>query len=279
MFITCLAIGDIVGKPGRGVVRAKLAHICQDARVDVVIANAENAAGGSGLTPELARKLLNSGIQCLTLGDHCLKRAEIIPALTDRSDIIRPLNLPPEVPGRGWTVVTTPDGVKVGVLCALGRLFMKPSDCPFHAIDAALAAMPENVTVRIVDFHAEATSEKQAMGWHLDGRVSALVGTHTHVPTSDERILPGGTAYITDIGMTGPHDSVLGRRKDRVVRVMITGVPAHFDVAKDDVRLQGVLVRIDAQTGKAAEIRRIEVRAGRGEAPAEESAEGTNHEE
>ena len=279
MSVTCLVIGDIVGKPGRGVVRAKLGRLCGDEGVDVVIANAENAAGGSGLTPELARKLLSSGIHCITLGDHCLKRAEIIPALAERSDIIRPLNLPHEVAGRGWTVVTTDSGVKVGVLCALGRLFMKPSDCPFHAIDAALAAMPEDVKVRILDFHAEATSEKKAMGWHLDGRVSALVGTHTHVPTSDECVLPEGTAYITDIGMTGPHDSVLGRRKDRVVPVMITGVPAHFDVAKDDVRLQGALIRIDVETGKAADIRRIEVKADGARPPAEEGDEATNQEE
>ena len=271
MLITCLVIGDIVGKPGRGVVRAKLGRLCRDEGVDVVIANAENAAGGSGLTPELARKLLNSGIHCITLGDHCLKRAEIIPTLAERSDIVRPLNLPHEVPGRGATVVTTESGVKVGVLCALGRLFMKPSDCPFHAIDAALADVPDDVKVRLLDFHAEASSEKVAMGWFLNGRASIVFGTHTHVPTADYRVLDGGTAFVSDLGMTGPYDGVLGRKKDRVLYHLTTQMPTPFSIAEGDPRIHAMLVTVDETTGKAESIEPIVVYGYAEDAPDEDN--------
>ena len=260
MKVRVLMIGDVVGKPGRSILREELAGLRQRESADFVIANGENAAGGSGITPDLARRLKNYGIDCITLGDHCFKRAEIIPTLVERDDILRPANLPAGAPGRGWAVMETEGGVRVAVICAIGRIFMKPNDCPFAAVDRALGGIGGDVKVRIVDFHAEATSEKVAMGWYLDGRASAVIGTHTHIPTSDERILPGGTAYVSDIGMTGPHDSVLGRLKDRVLSSLVTGVPARYDVAKDDVRLQGVLVEADTDTGHATEIRRIEVK-------------------
>jgi len=257
--VRILVIGDVVGKPGRTILREELPSLRERESVDLVIANAENVAGGSGITPDLARRLANSGIDCITLGDHCFKKAEIMPTLQERDDILRPINLPAPAPGRGWTVIETAAAVRVAVICAIGRIFMKPNDCPFLAVDRALGEMDADVSAHIVDFHAEATSEKVAMGWYLDGRASAVIGTHTHIPTSDERVLPGGTAYITDIGMTGPHDSVLGRRKDRVLSSLVTGVPARYDVAKGDVRIQGVVLDIDADTGRATGIRRIEV--------------------
>lgn len=260
MNVRILVIGDVVGKPGRSILREELPRLRERESADFVIADAENVAGGSGITPDLARRLVRSGIDCITLGDHCFRRAEIIPLLGEREDIVRPVNLPQAAPGRGWTVIETEAGFRVAVICAIGRIFMKPNDCPFIAIDRALRDIDSDVKVRIVDFHAEATSEKVAMGWHLDGLASAVVGTHTHIPTGDERILPGGTAYITDIGMTGPHDSVLGRRKDRVLSSLITGVPARYDVAEGDVRIQGVLLEIDTDTGHATEIKRIEVK-------------------
>ncbi len=255
-----LMIGDIVGRPGRTMVKQQLPALIDELDIQLCVANAENAAGGSGLTPPLALELLGVGIDCLTMGDHVFKQKEIMSFLQADPRVLRPANLPPEAPGRGWTVLESRGGVPVAVINLLGRIFMPPADCPFHAVDALLEELPSQTKVTLVDVHAEATSEKVALGWHLDGRVSAVVGTHTHIPTADARLLPGGTAYITDLGMTGPYESVLGRRIDRVLRSVITGVPTSFDVAKGDVRLSGVLIAVDETTGRATAIERIERR-------------------
>ena len=253
-----LIIGDIVGRPGRAVVKQQLGQLRRQLQVQLCVANAENAAGGSGLTPALAGELFSSGVDCLTMGDHVFRRKELLSYLQVAKRLLRPANFPPETPGRGWTVLETDAGVPVAVINLLGRVFMNPIECPFHAVDDILGQLPAEVKVILVDMHAEATSEKVALGWYLDGRVSAVVGTHTHVATADGRVLPGGTAYITDIGMTGPYESVLGVRTDRVLRSIITRVPASFEVAKGDVRLSGGLIAVDEESGKASAIERIE---------------------
>jgi len=260
MEITILCIGDVVGRPGRYVLSQSLPNLVRDHQIDCIIANVENAAGGSGLTPQLYDKFVRYGAHVLTLGDHALKRVEIVPVLKRSDRLIRPANLPPESPGRGSTIYTTGRGPRIGVITVMGRLYMKPPvDCPFHAVDTFLGSLPTDVKIVVVEIHAEATSEKMAMGWHLEGRASLVFGTHTHVPTADERVLPGGTAYISDLGMTGPYDSVLGRRKDRVVYTMVTGIPSPFDVAIGDPRLCGVIVRVDSDTGRATHIERVRV--------------------
>ncbi len=265
MQINLLCIGDIVGRPGRFAVSQALPHLIRQHDLHCVIANAENIAGGSGLTPQLYDKLRRYGVDLITMGDHIYRRQEIIPLLEKTDRIVRPANLSPAAVGRSVAVYETRPGPKVAVISLLGRLFMKTmSDCPFRAVDQVLGQLPADVKIVVVDMHAEATSEKIAMGWHLDGRVSLLFGTHTHVPTADERILPRGTAYITDVGMTGPYDSVLGRRKDRVVRTMITNLPSPFDVATDDPRLCGVLVRVDSAAGRATHIERVCIDGGSG---------------
>jgi metallophosphoesterase (TIGR00282 family) len=251
-------IGDIVGRPGRAVVKQQLGELRRQREVQLCVANAENTAGGSGLTPALAGDLFSFGIDCLTMGDHVFRRKELVSYLQAERRLVRPANFPPEAPGRGWTVLETEAGVRVAVINLLGRVFMNPIECPFHAVDDILGQLAPEVKVILVDMHAEATSEKVALGWYLDGRVSAVVGTHTHVATADARVLPGGTAYITDLGMTGPYESVLGVRTDRVLRSIITRVPASFEVAKGDVRLSGVLVAVDEVSGKASSIERIE---------------------
>lgn len=255
-----LFIGDIVGKPGRDVATRAVPLLIAARKLDLVIANAENAAGGSGLTPDIYRDLVAAGVDAITLGDHIYRRREIIPILHREANIVRPANMPADAPGRAWTTVTARDGTLVGVFSLLGQLYMKPIDSPFEAANRVLAAMPSDVRVRFLDFHAEATGEAQLMGRHLDGRVSAVLGTHTHVPTADECILPGGTAFQCDVGMTGPFDSILGRRIDRVLETRLTANPTAFDVATEDVRLCGSIVEIDAETGKATAIERLCVR-------------------
>ncbi len=254
-----LFIGDIVGKPGRRIIRQTLAQLRQREQLSFVIANAENAANGSGITVEIFQELLDSGIDCLTAGDHIYRRKEIIPTLETRPEIVKPANFPAVSPGRCWTVLPASNGVSVGVLSLLGRVYMRPVDCPFTAADRVLAEMPKEVKVRVVDFHAEATSDKQLMGRHLDGRVSAVLGTHTHVPTADEQILPGGTAFQCDVGMTGPYASIIGRRVDRVLTTTLTFRPTEFDVASEDVRICGAVVETSPQTGLSTAIRRIKV--------------------
>jgi len=261
MPLRILALGDIVGRPGRQVVHQKLPGIVREKQIDFVIANGENIAGGSGITQNLFHKLRSYGVDVITLGDHIYKKVDIIPTLDSSERIVRPANLSPQAAGRTFTVVTTNSGVAVGVFSLLGRIFMSlPADDPFAAANRVLNEIPKNVRVCVCDVHAEATSEKIALGHWLDGRCSLIFGTHTHVPTADAKILPGGSAFITDLGMCGPYDSVLGRRKDRVVKFMSTNMPAPFDVATNDVRLSGVVAEIDSETGRAISIERVEVR-------------------
>ncbi len=261
MAIRILALGDIVGRPGRQILSQKLPGLVRERAVDLVVANAENIAGGSGITANLFNKIRSYGVDVVTLGDHVYRRTDIVPTMQNSERIVRPANLSSAAAGRQWTVVTTNSGVSVGVFCLLGRIYMNlPADDPFAAADRVLGAMPENVRVCVCDMHAEATSEKVGMGHWLDGRCSLVVGTHTHIPTADARILPGGSAVITDLGMCGPYDSILGRRKDRVLKHMTTSMPQLFEVATGDVRMCGVLAEIDAETGRGISIERIEVR-------------------
>ncbi|MEX2317030.1 MAG: TIGR00282 family metallophosphoesterase [Pirellulales bacterium] len=252
-----LFIGDIVGSPGRDIVCRAAAGLVVEKKLDLIVANAENAAGGSGLTAANFRELVRAGVDAITLGDHIYRRKEIYSTLANEPNIVKPANLPPEAVGREWAVVTARNGVQVAIVSLLGRLFMKPVDSPWTAADRVLAQIPSDIRVRFVDFHGEATSDKQLMGRYLDGRVTAVLGTHTHVPTADECILPGGTAFQCDVGMTGPHDSILGRRTDRVMETTLTGLPTEFDVATGDVRINGSIVDCDPETGRAAAIERL----------------------
>jgi len=227
------------------------------------VVNGENAAGGRGVTRAVAEELFSAGADVITLGDHAWDQKEIMGFIGDTERLLRPANYPPGVPGRGCCVVETPFG-RVLVVNLLGRVFLPPvADCPFRTADAILQAEAEGVAVRIVDFHAEATSEKKALGWYLAGRVTAVVGSHTHVATADEAVLPGGTAYITDMGMTGPHDSVLGRDKESVLQKFLTGLPARFKVASGGVACEAVLIEADERTGRAEAIRRIRWEEGK----------------
>jgi metallophosphoesterase (TIGR00282 family) len=252
-----LFIGDIVGSPGVTFVRRALPALRTRDQIDLVIANAENAANGSGLTPNLYRRLREAGVDLVTLGDHIYKKAEIIATLEKEERICKPANFPPDAPGREFALAAARDGTSVAVLSVLGRTFMRSVDCPFRAADRVLAALDGQTRCIIVDAHAEATADKYLLGHHLKGRVSAVLGTHTHVPTADEQILPGGTAFISDVGMTGPYDSILGRRIDRVLPTTLTFVPSSFDVATGDPRLAGALVDIDPATGHSQSIHRI----------------------
>ena len=252
-----LFIGDIVGKPGRQIVCRAVEQLVAQQQLDLVIANAENSAGGSGLTPANYRELIRAGVDAITLGDHVYRRKEIYSVLESEPNIVKPANLPPESVGRDWAVVKARNGVQVGIACLLGQLFMRPVDSPWQAADRVLGAMPSEARVRLIDFHAEATSDMQLMGRYLDGRVSAVLGTHTHVPTADECLLPGGTAFQCDVGMTGPFESIIGRRIDRVMETTLTSRPTEFDVATEDVRLCGTIVTVDPSTGRATAIERL----------------------
>ncbi len=254
-----LCIGDVVGRPGREAVGRLVGMLRQDSGAECVVVNAENAAGGSGITTRITRDLFAAGADVITLGDHAWKQRDVFEAFGEFSTLIRPANFPSEAPGRGACLVELEGGLQVGVINLVGRVFMDPAECPFRAADAAIAELGRKTHVIVVDMHAEATSEKVAMGRYLDGRVSVVFGTHTHVVTADETILGGGTAYITDVGMTGPHDSVLGREVKPVLKKLTTGVPARFEVATGDVRLSGIVVTVDEHTGRATEIRRIQV--------------------
>ncbi len=274
MQINILCIGDVVGGPGRYVVANALPALVKEHDLHCVIANVENAAAGSGLTAQLYEKFKRYGVHLMTLGDHLYRKTDIVPVLEKGIDIVRPANYPPQSVGKTFAVYETAVGPKVAVISLLGRLYMRPpTDCPFRAVDHVIRQLPPDVNIVVVDMHAEATSEKVAMGWHLDGKVSLVYGTHTHVQTADESILPGGTAYITDLGMTGPYDSILGRRKDRVLRNMLTNLPAPFDVATDDPRLYGVVVSVEPNTGVATRIQRIRVDADKSKMPPEMASE------
>jgi metallophosphoesterase (TIGR00282 family) len=257
MDFRALLIGDIVGKPGRRALAVGLPQLMKDHPIDVIIANGENTAGGSGITPAIFEELRAMGVDVVTLGDHVYRKKEAVPLLTESDRLLRPLNLPDEAAGRGWTVLESQSGFPFAVVTLLGRTFMKPSNCPFHAVDKALAEIGDRAKLIFVEMHAEATSDKIGMGWHLDGRASAVFGTHTHVQTSDERVLPQGAAFITDLGMTGPHEGVLGRRKEKVLSAVITGMPTYFDVATGDLRVCGALVTADTQTGRSSAIQRV----------------------
>lgn len=259
-YVRILFIGDVVGKPGRSIVRGALPALRAREQIDVVIANAENAADGSGITPKIYRELTAAGVDGFTLGDHIYRRSEIYSVLEAEGNVVKPANYPQEAPGKTWTVLHTASGVAVGLFSVLGRVYMRPVDCPFRACDRVLADMPQEVKVRFLDIHAEATSDKQLLGRYVDGRVSAAIGTHTHVPTADEQIFPGGTAFQCDAGMTGPYDSILGRRIDRVLETTLTFRPTPFQVATGDVRLSGTLIDVDPASGRASAIRRLMLR-------------------
>jgi len=258
--VRILYIGDIFGRPGRNIVKERLPELVSEYAPDLILANGENAAAGFGITPKLVDELLGLGIAVLTTGNHIWDKKEIYPYLAEHADgpLLRPANYPPQVPGRGLYVGKTRAGLEFAVINLQGRVFMPPIDCPFRTVDNLLEMVPETVKIRFVDMHAEATSEKLAMGWYLNGRVTAMVGTHTHIPTADEKVLPGGTAYITDLGMTGPYESIIGVEKDTVIRKFLSQIPERFEVAKGDVRLCGVLVEADRQTGRAVSIKRID---------------------
>ncbi len=243
-----LFIGDIVGSPGRRIVAERLADIVAQHRVDLVIANVENAASGFGITPRLAEELLEVGVEVLSGGNHIWDRKEILDYFPHQPRLLRPANYPDSSPGSGLYIGAAKNGVRYAVLNLQGRVFMASIDCPFRTADRELARIPAEVRVVIVDMHAETTSEKLAMGWHLDGRVTAMVGTHTHVATADEQILPQGTAYITDVGMTGPHDSVIGMDKAGILKRFLDGLPARFEVAEGNVQMNAVLLEVD-ETG------------------------------
>src|SRR5271166_6371299 len=252
-----LFIGDIVGSPGRKIVHDRLADILTQRSIDLCIANGENSASGFGITPRLAEELFASGVEVITGGNHIWDRKEIFDFFPHEPRLIRPANFPNGSLGKGLFVGVAKNGVGYAVLNLQGRTFMTPIDDPFRAAAHELAQVPAGVKVIIVDMHAEATSEKQAMGWYLDGKVSLVVGTHTHVATADERVLPGGTAYITDVGMTGPHDSIIGMDKTGILQKFLDAMPAKFTVAEGDVRMNTVLLDVDESTGRARSIERL----------------------
>jgi metallophosphoesterase (TIGR00282 family) len=260
--VKVLFIGDIFGQPGRRIVKEVLPGVIEEHAPDLVLANGENAAGGFGITPPLVEELLGLGIAVLTSGNHIWDKKELLPYLAEHADgrLLRPANYPGGAigaPGHGMYLGKTRAGLEYAVINLQGRVFMTDIDCPFRTADALIAQIPSHIKLRIVDFHAEATSEKIALGWYLDGRVTAVVGTHTHVPTADETVLPGRTAYISDLGMTGPYDSVIGMDKQAVIHKFLSGLPVRFEVAKGDVRFCAVLIQADPETGKAVSIERV----------------------
>jgi len=258
---TLLFIGDIVGRPGRELVRRAVPALVAHHKVDLVIANVENAAAGFGVTPDIADDFLTHGVHVMTGGNHTWDKKEIVPYFADQPCLLRPANMPAGTPGRGRFVARATNGTPVAVINVMGRVFMTAIDDPFRVVLDEIEAVREHATIVFVDFHAEATSEKVAMGWYLDGRVTAVVGTHTHVQTADERVLPQGTAYVTDAGMTGPHDSVIGVERSAIIQRFLTGLPQRFDVASENPRINGILVTADEQTGRAIGIERVNLSA------------------
>ena len=253
-----LFIGDIVGQPGRKAIKALLPGLVKKNKVDCAVANAENAAGGSGITPAIAKELLGYGLDALTSGDHIWKRKEAVELLESERRVLRPLNYPRETPGSGSLVIELAEGERIGIINLLGRVFMQPIECPFRACREEIDRLKKVTPNIFVDIHAEATSEKIALGWYLDGLVTAVMGTHTHVQTADEKILPRGEAYITDVGMTGPFDSVIGRKKEQILTRFITQMPTRFEMAEDNIWLNGVLIDFDPKIGKANSIERVQ---------------------
>jgi len=257
-----LFLGDIVGKPGRAAVRHFVPILRERHALDVCVGNSENSAGGAGITPESADDLLEAGLDLLTSGNHTWSRREILPYLDRRgSRQLRPANYPDGAPGRGHAIVTGRGGRKLGVINLEGRVFMKPLECPFRTAERLIAELRQETPCILVDMHCEATSESQAMGWHLDGRVSAVVGTHRHVQTADERVLPQGTAYITDLGMTGPTEGVIGVDRDLILQRFISQMPVRFEPAKGPAALHGAVITVDPESGRASRIERLRVPA------------------
>ena len=252
-----LLIGDVIGRPGREILARQLMPLREELGVELVVANCENVAGGAGVTPSTADELFRSGVDALTSGNHVWRKTEGLQLLKLDPRVIRPANYPDGSPGHGSTIVETLSGQKVGILNVMGRVFMEPLDCPFRTAERELSRLRLVTPVIIVDIHAEATSEKAALGWFLDGKVSCVFGTHTHIPTADERLLPQGTAFITDVGMTGPYDSVIGRRVEQVMERFLLGLPHKSEVAEHNVQLRAALVDVDPTTGKANSIQRI----------------------
>ncbi len=254
-----LFLGDVVGRPGYAAVTDQAKRLRDQWQLDFIVVNAENAADGSGLTERQFRGLMAAGVDGLTMGDHIYRKLELKPTLETDHRIVKPANYPASSPGRPWTVLGAEGGPQLAIVSLLGRVFTRPVDCPFAAIDRVLAEIPPTVTVRLVDVHAETTGEKQSLGRYLDGRVAAVLGTHTHVATADAQIFPGGTAYQTDVGMTGPYHSIIGRDIDRVLQTTTTFEPIHFHVATDDVRLCGAMIEVDPLTGLARSIQPVSV--------------------
>lgn len=252
-------IGDIVGRVGRAAVTEQLKNIRREYKIDFVVANVENAAGGFGMLPYMAEDFLSAGVDVMTSGNHIFDKRDILDYIKDQPRLLRPANYAQELPGSGVWTGKSNQGILVSVINLQGRIFMAPNDCPFHAVDKILNSLDKKIKIILVDNHAEATSEKVAMGWYLDGRVSAVVGTHTHVPTADERILTNGTAYITDLGMTGPYDSVIGIDKNTVIEKFLLGLSRKLEIGEKDCSLCGVIVDVNPETGQAKSIVRLRV--------------------
>ena len=256
-----LFVGDIVGSPGRRILKDHLADMVQQRGIDLAIVNCENAASGFGITPRLAEELFAAGADVLSGGNHIWDRKEILEYFPHQPKLLRPANFPDGLPGSGLFDGKTRSGIDYAVLNLQGRTFMAPIDCPFRAAERELARIPPETKIIVVDMHAETTSEKQAMGWFLDGKVSAVVGTHTHVMTADAHVLPKGTAFITDVGMTGPHDSIIGMAKESIIERFLKSLPARFEVAEGDVQLHAVVIDADEETGRARSIETVVIRS------------------
>jgi metallophosphoesterase (TIGR00282 family) len=259
MPVKLLFIGDIIGKPGRQAVSRELHRLVDRHMVDLVIANGENAAGGFGITEDTANDLYKCGIHVLTSGNHIWDKKDSLEFINREEKLLRPANYPEGTPGRGSALYVTAGGARVAVINLEGRVFMNNLDCPFRTADREIARLRAETPIIFVDFHAEATSEKASLGWYLDGRVSAMIGTHTHIQTADERILPNGTAYLTDAGMTGGFDSVIGVRKEEAITKFLSQLPVKFDIAKNNLRLNGAVIEVDELSGKALNIERINI--------------------
>lgn len=254
-----ILIGDVVGKPGRRVLLANLKRLKEQHEAEFVVANIENAAEGAGLVPKIGDEILSAGVDVMTSGNHIYDKREVIAYIENEPRLLRPANYAPETPGRGVWIGSTASGTPIAVINLQGRVFMPPTDCPFHAADRLVSEVSSRARVILVDHHAEATSEKQALGRYLDGRVTAIVGTHTHVQTADEQVLKGGTAYITDLGMTGPYESVIGVQSELIIGRFLRGMPTRFETATEGAKLCGVVVEIDERSGRATHIERFQV--------------------
>jgi 2',3'-cyclic-nucleotide 2'-phosphodiesterase len=256
--LNILAIGDVIGKPGRTALKEALPSIKSEEKIDFCVANGENSAGGNGITPPVAEELFSAGVDVITTGNHVWDKKEVKDIIGRNRNLLRPHNYPPGAPGSGYEIFKIKNKVQIGVINLAGRVFMANLDCPFRTGEEAARIIAKTTNIIIVDFHAEATAEKTAAGWHLDGLVSAVFGTHTHIQTADERILPGKSAYITDIGMTGSVDSVIGVDKHQVIQRFLTQMPLRFQPASGDIRIEGIVLKIDAASGRALAIKRLQ---------------------